>query len=55
MTYESGITLDQQAKEELSWWITNMQIYNGKSLLILPPDLTIFSDASLKGWGTTCQ
>ena len=24
MTYESVITLDQQAKEELSWWITNM-------------------------------
>ena len=50
MTYESVITLDQQTKEELSWWITNMNIYNGKSLLIVPPDLTIFSDASKKGW-----
>ena len=49
------ITLDQQAKEELSWWITNMQIYNGKSLLIVSPDLTIFSDSSKKGWGVTCQ
>ena len=55
MTYESVITLDQQVKEELLWWITNMQIYNGKSLLIVPPDLTIFSDASKKGWDAACQ
>ena len=27
MTYESVITLGQQAKDELSWWITNMKIY----------------------------
>ena len=34
MTNESAITLDHQAKEELSWWITNMKTYHGKSLLI---------------------
>ena len=49
MNYESVVTQDQQVKEELSWWITNMKIYNGKSLLIVPPDLIIFSDASKKG------
>ena len=49
MTNESAITLDQQAKEELSWGITNMKIYNGKSLLIIPPD------ESKKGWGASCQ
>ena len=37
MTYQSVISLDQQAIEEL------------------PPDLTIFSDASKKGWGASCQ
>ena len=36
MTYESVITLDHQTKKELSWWITNMQIYYGKPLLIVP-------------------
>ena len=41
MTYEYVITLDQQAKEELSQWITNMEIYSEKSLLIILPDLTI--------------
>ena len=35
--------------------IDNMKSYNGKSVLILPPDLTIFSDASKKGWGAHCQ
>ena len=55
MTYESVVTQDQQVKEELSWWITNMKIYNGKSLLIVPPDLIIFSDASKKGWCASCQ
>ena len=55
MTDESVITLDQLAKEQLSWWVTKMQIYNRKSLLISSPDLTMFSDASKKGWGATCQ
>ena len=32
-----------------------MKIYNGKSLLIVPPDLIIFSDASKKGWCASCQ
>ena len=55
MTSESVITLDQQAKEELPWWVTNMKIYNGKSLLIVLPDLTIFSDASKKSWDASSQ
>ena len=32
-----------------------MKIYNGKSLSIVPLDLTIFSDASETGWGALCQ
>ena len=55
MTYESAITLDEQAKKELSWWIAKMKIYNEKSLLIVPSDLTKFSDALKKGWGASSQ
>ena len=51
MTLKSVITLDQQIKKGLSWWITNMKIYNGKSLLIVPPDLTIFSDKWMRCFG----
>ena len=32
MTYKSVITLDKQAKDDLSWLKTNMKIYHGKSL-----------------------
>ena len=49
LTYKSVITLDQQAKEKLSWWITIMKIYNQKPLFIAPPDLSIFSDVSNQG------
>ena len=55
MTYESVITQHQQAKEELSWWIRKLKIDNGKSLLIVPLDLTIFPDASKKVWSASCQ
>ena len=55
MAYEYVITVVQQAKEYLSWWIVNMKICKGKSLLIVPQDLTIFLDASKKGWGASCQ
>ena len=30
-------------------------MYNRKSLLIVPPDPTIFSDASKKGWSASCH
>ena len=46
LAYESLITLDLQAKEELSWWMTNMKMYNGRPLSIVPPDIIIFSEAS---------
>ena len=56
MTYESVITLDQQVKKELPWWITNMKIYNAKSLLIVPQDLTIFLGVwFLRAGGFSCQ
>ena len=56
MTYESVITLDQQVKKELPWWITNMKTYNAKSLLIVPQDLTIFLGVSfLRAGGFSYQ
>ena len=56
MTYESVITLDQQVKKELPWWITNMKIYNAKSLLIVRQDLTIFLGVwFLRAGGFSCQ
>ena len=52
LAYESLITLDLQAKDELSWWMTNMKMYNGMPLSIVPPDTKIFLDASKQVGGT---
>ena len=46
--------LNDEAREELTWWTTNLQTWNGKSILKPTPDLTIESDASGIGWGARC-
>ena len=53
--YHVKVHIDQDAKEELFWWIENLRLYNGKSLILLPADLGISTDASTKGWVATCQ
>lgn len=49
--FESCFTLSEEAKADLSWWITNMDSSKGKVIFSGEPDMTIFSDASLTGWG----
>ena len=53
--YHAKVHLDEDAKDELFWWIENLRLYNGKSLFFPSTDLCISSDASTKGWGATCQ
>ena len=53
--YEAQVPLTQECREELMWWDTHMINWNGKSLLKKEVDITIDSDASLTGWGATCQ
>ena len=55
--YESAMSLDNQATEELKWWIENLSIGYGKTINILPPDLILSSDAAKGrkgGWGAHC-
>ena len=54
-SFEEKITLSNLAKGELDWWIQNIALSNGKSLITLNPDLVISSDASKKGWGAACR
>jgi len=49
--YEAKVELSQQAREEVDWWMTNLSLYNGRSVRISDPDLIITSDASMSGWG----
>ena len=37
--------------EDLNWWVNHLSSVNGKKLSLQIPDITIFSDASLTGWG----
>jgi hypothetical protein len=45
------ISLDREAILDLDWWASNVEAVNGRPLSTLEPDLVIFSDASLSGWG----
>jgi hypothetical protein len=47
----STITLSGEAKSDLNWWIKRAKFQVGRSISASPPSITIFSDASLSGWG----
>ena len=47
---ESTIRLSMEAKTDLQWWITEMEVWNGKSILPQILDMVMETDASLLGW-----
>ena len=53
--YDSRVNLPTACREELNWWDSQMCKWNGKSILKTETDLTIDSDASLRGWGARCH
>jgi hypothetical protein len=48
---QSKIILSVGARQDLSWWKDNLAMVNGKAISASIPDLIIYSDASLSGWG----
>ncbi len=44
-------SLSDQARQDLVWWTSSLDIVNGKRFVSSDPDIIIYSDASLKGWG----
>ena len=53
--YDAPCHLSPAAIEELEWWKNHLTAWNGKSLVLRQPDLRIESDASLIGWGASCE
>ena len=49
--FNKELQLPEEVKDEISWWILNLPMVNGKKFCITEPDLIIYSDASLSGWG----
>ncbi|KAM8939450.1 LOW QUALITY PROTEIN: uncharacterized protein RCH25_053096 [Pelodytes ibericus] len=54
LTYDHSIPIDYNAREELSWWLTHIDAWNGRAIFGMVPDLIVESDASLLGWGAQC-
>ncbi|XP_044147245.1 uncharacterized protein LOC122935540 [Bufo gargarizans] len=54
-TFADLVVMDQEAREELRWWIDNLEAWNGRAIFGFQPDFVVESDASLKGWGAHCQ
>ena len=56
-SYQQKIDLNHQSKTGLLWWITNLDLYNDRSLIQPPAQVLIHTDASKKGWRgeTTCN
>ena len=53
--YQVTVHLSPQALEDLHWWELHLSSWNGRSLIIQTPTMTITSDASLQGWGALCN
>ena len=54
----SEIKLSDEVRTELKWWVQNLPLNNGRSVIFYPPPLIkliIASDASLEGLGAFCQ
>ena len=49
--YEVLLDLSADSKEELIWWDTHMIKWNGKTMLLVEPDMVIESDAVEPGMG----
>ena len=47
-TYQAKLQLDREAQEELFWWIRNLALSNGRSLILPPPYLLMTTNATSK-------
>ena len=50
---DTVVFLDPSSVSDLEWWRDNVVNFTGRSMEALKPDLVIYSDASLTGWGAT--
>lgn len=49
------VSLSEEARADLFWWISNLHKCGGKSIFDPPASMTIYSDSSRTGWGATCD
>ena len=54
-SYNAQTALSAAARDDLSWWLGQLQRWNGRSFIVKRPEVVIQSDASLRGWGAVYQ
>ena len=54
-SYLANITLNKNSKQELLWWIKNLEIFNGTSLLKQVSQVVLQTETSLTEWGAVLQ
>jgi hypothetical protein len=47
--------LSLEAQDDLKWWVANLDKAKDKVFFPQAPDLEIYTDASLSGWGACCN
>ena len=55
LSYDSKTQVSTDMKSDLTWWVDRASSHNGRCLQITQRDLVIESDASLRGWGASCE
>ncbi|XP_057302862.1 uncharacterized protein LOC130637025 [Hydractinia symbiolongicarpus] len=54
-SYATLVHLRRKSLEELLWWVNNLTLYNGRSLIQPQTQFLLQTDAFLNGWGAVCQ
>lgn len=49
------VKISEETKEELQWWIENLEQFNGKPLIAQTYSKQLWTDASGTGWGAVCE
>ncbi|XP_045034660.1 uncharacterized protein LOC116925902 [Daphnia magna] len=52
---KSRCLLSEEARKDLEWWVNNLSKAQDKVFFPNTPDLEIYTDASLSGWGACCN
>ena len=50
--YDASVRLSNEAKKEMSWWITNI-MSSLQHIHVPDPDITMYTDSSTLRWGVT--
>ena len=49
------LTIDEQCENDLLWWTSALESWNGAPIKSQPVDIQIKTDASSTGWGAVCD